>query len=241
MIVLRGLNDPQGNPFRLCFRSLRECAIGLKKCFLSLGCFRLENFKTDIFFEGPGHGGWTVPGFFPLEDRRVGHTKPPGKPLQGHGKHVTHEANFVSGQAHRLESNGLQEAACQPVVVNIRRPRPSDSDHGHIHEGDGKAKPQVDKPAPNPSFANLSHLLLSLISSVAPFPVRLVDARGNRAGLVRVWVHAVAEGVGALSVFGLFRPLFDRHARSLGDAASGLFRIRPPTGSSPGPAPSQVP
>ncbi len=84
------------------------------------------------------------------------------------------------------------------------------------------------------------YLALSLISAVGPFRIRLVDARGARPGIFRIWVHGVAEGVGALSVLGLFRPLLDPRSRSLGEAAAGLFRVRasaPASTSSSNPTP----
>ena len=54
--------------------------------------------------------------------------------------------------------------------------------------------------------------------AVAHRGLRLVDATGARPALSRLAARGVVQGLAVFTLLGLFRPLFDRDARSLGDA-----------------------
>lgn len=54
--------------------------------------------------------------------------------------------------------------------------------------------------------------------ALARSALRLVDADGARAGVPRLLARAAVQGLAAFTLLGMLRPLFDRDARSLGDA-----------------------
>ncbi|MBI2932210.1 MAG: prolipoprotein diacylglyceryl transferase [Planctomycetes bacterium] len=58
------------------------------------------------------------------------------------------------------------------------------------------------------------------------FGLRLVDGRGGEPGVMRLVVRGLASALGAALVLWLFRPLFDRRGRSLGDACAGTVLVR---------------
>lgn len=53
---------------------------------------------------------------------------------------------------------------------------------------------------------------------------RLVTRSSGPVSTPRRIVRAIVSAVTPVTFFGLFRPLFDRHARTLGDAAAGTYR-----------------
>ena len=60
--------------------------------------------------------------------------------------------------------------------------------------------------------------VLAIQGVVARRGLRLVDAVGAPAGRLRLAARAAVQGLAVFTLLGLFRPLFDRDARSLGDA-----------------------
>lgn len=70
----------------------------------------------------------------------------------------------------------------------------------------------------------------SLLSGVNPvfrlLDLRVVDKTGRPASLARLAVRGLAGSLTLSSFFGLFRPLFDRWGRGLGDAVAGTWLVR---------------
>jgi phosphatidylglycerol:prolipoprotein diacylglycerol transferase len=56
--------------------------------------------------------------------------------------------------------------------------------------------------------------------------LRITDRNGVPPSTRRLFVRAIAAAAAPLTFFGLFRPLFDRWGRSLGDAAAGTWVLR---------------
>jgi phosphatidylglycerol:prolipoprotein diacylglycerol transferase len=70
------------------------------------------------------------------------------------------------------------------------------------------------------------NIVFSLLGALLHFRIRIVDARGNRPGFFRIWIHGLFEALAPMGLVGLFRPLLDREGRSMGDAMAGLYRVR---------------